>query len=112
MTKYIWQYKNWTDFSWDAQKIQNALIEAKKSQGLIKGQAKLLGLDEQADILIEEAFTTSAIEGEQLDRASIRSSVARRLGLSTAGLPPIKRDIDGVVDMLMDATENYNEPLS
>lgn len=66
----------------------------------------------QAEVLVEEAFTTAAIEGEKLDRDSIRSSVARRLGLPTAGLPPTVRHVDGLVEMLIDATSRHDDPLS
>jgi Fic family protein len=66
----------------------------------------------KAEVLTEEAFTTAAIEGEMLDRNSVRSSVARRLGLPTAGLPPAERQVDGLVEMLVDATVNHDEELT
>ena len=112
MTKYIWELPSWTQFTWDANLIITALGEARKQQGIILAQGKLLKLSDQAEILIEETIATSAIEGEKLDRDSIRSSVARRLGLPTAGLSEIKRNVDGVVQVLMDATANHSTPLS
>lgn len=84
---------------------------ARKKQGHILGQAKFLALKEQAEILINETVATSAIEGEKLDRNSVRSSVAKRLGLPTAGLPEAARHTDGLVEMLLDATTNYSENL-
>jgi len=82
-------------------------MEAKKSQGYILAQSEYFNLKTLAEIIIEEAYTTSSIEGEQLDRNTIRSSVAKRLGLPTAGLPDIKRNTDGLVEILIDATSNY-----
>ena len=112
MVKYIWQKNSWTKFIWESAKIMNPLLKAKRAQGYLFGQADFFELKEQGDILIEEAFTTSAIEGETLDRNTIRSSVAKRLGLPTAGLPNIKRNSDGLVELLIDATLNHNKPLS
>ncbi len=85
MTKYIWQHSSWPKFTWD-----NSVLIKPLAQGHILGQAKFLQLKEQADILIEETLATSAIEGEKLDREGVKSSVARRLGLPTAGLPEPK----------------------
>ncbi len=65
----------------------------------------------QAEILVEEAIKTSAIEGEQLDVRSVRASVARRLGLPSAGLP-VDRRIDDLVSVLLDATQNFDKPLT
>jgi len=112
MVKYIWQKSYWTKFTWESEKILNSLSKAKKAQGYLLGLAVFFELKEQGDILVEEAFTTSAIEGEKLDRNTIRSSVARRLGLPTAGLPNIKRNSDGLVELLIDATLNHNKPLT
>ena len=112
MVKYIWQHSSWANFSWDSEKILHALSEAKKSQGYILGQADYFELNDQASIFIEEAFTTAAIEGENLDRDAIRSSVARRLGLPTAGLPGIKKNSDGLVEVLIDATRNYEKKMN
>lgn len=112
MTKYIWQSKTWPQFSWSDSEILNALAMARKKQGQILGQAKFLALKEQAEILINETVATSAIEGEKLDRNSVRSSVAKRLGLPTAGLPEAARQTDGLVEMLLDATTSYSKELN
>ena len=71
-----------------------------------------LGLAAQQETLTTEALMTSAIEGEKLDPASLRSSIARRLGLPTAGLPAPSRSVEGLVDMLIDATQGYEHPLT
>lgn len=110
--QYLWQKKGWPQFTWDDSVILPLLSRARKKQGSILAVANEMGLESQAHIIIEDAQKTSAIEGEKLDVTSIRSSVARRLGLSTAGLPPQQRNIDGLVEMLMDATHNYNKTLT
>lgn len=109
---YIWQRKNWPNFTWNDSEIITLLGEARKAQGQLLMQAAEIGLETQAQILIDDAQKTSAIEGENLDAQSIRSSVARRLGLPTAGLPAEQRNIEGLVEMLVDATQNYAKPLS
>lgn len=110
--RYIWQAREWPNLKWQSDKLLELLGQARKAQGQIMAQADFIGLEAQANILTEEAFTTAAIEGEKLDRNSIRSSVARRLGLSTAGLPKPQRNVDGLVEMLADATHNYSTPLA
>lgn len=110
--KYLWQRKEWPNLTWQSEPLLESLGQARKAQGSITAQADLIGLEEQAKILVEEAFTTAAIEGEKLDKDSIRSSVAKRLGLPTAGLPSSAREVDGLVAMLIDATSQYVKPLN
>ncbi len=110
--KYVWQKDGWPLFTWDSDILLPTVGQARKAQGKIIARANAIGLEERATLLVEEAFATSAIEGENLNRQTIRSSVARRLGLPTAGLPPQVRQIDGLVDMLLDATTNYSIPLT
>jgi Fic family protein len=86
------------------------LGKARKAQGRLLAQADYFGLEMQAEVLSEEACETAVIEGERLDRISVRSSVARRLGLPTAGLPVPERHVDGLVEILLDATRNYAQP--
>ena len=102
----------------DAHQIQQYLATARKSQGLILGKAEMIGLEglqpHIRDSLTQEALTTSAIEGEKLDPESVRSSVARRLGLDTSGAPirEGQRNIEGLIDVLQDATLNTESPLT
>ncbi|MFM8268793.1 MAG: Fic family protein [Pseudomonadota bacterium] len=110
--KYIWQKEGWPNLKWDSSALLGLLGQARKAQGRIIAQADFIGLEEQAKILVEEAFTTSAIEGEKLDRNTIRSSVAKRLGLPTAGLPKSERAIDGLVAILTDATSKHSITLN
>ena len=110
--KYIWQNSSWPNFIWDSEALIQLLGQSRKSQGDILAKSKLIGLDVYADLVVEEAYATSAIEGETLDKLNIRSSVAKRLGLPLAGLPSEKRHIDGLVEMLLDATNNFSVPLT
>ena len=112
MVKYVWQASTWPHFNWDSERLLHPLGEARKAQGKILGLADFFELEAQAEVLTEEAITTSAIEGERLDRAAVRSSVARRLGLPTAGLPSAERHVEGLVDMLLDATRNHADALT
>lgn len=115
-TKYIWQKDNWTTFSWQSDRLLSLLGKARKTQGSILARARTLGFDliseAHAELLIEEALKTSAIEGETLNRESVRSSVARHLGLPQAGIARKERHIDGLIEILLDATGNYSSPLT
>lgn len=112
MSQYVWQTSTWPTFSWDSGRLLNPLGRVRQRQGAILAKAEFIGVNLEAETLIEEAFTTSAIEGVSLDRNSIRSSVARRLGLPVAGLPPTAHNVDGLVELLIDATTGYDSPLS
>src|SRR3989338_6744427 len=113
---YIWQLKNWPKMTWRSDSLLLSLGQARKAQGDLLGRVKRLGFElgdeAQADVLTEEAIKTSAIEGEQLNRQAVRSSVARHLGLPGAGLGLATRSVDGLVEVLLNATQNYQEPLT
>ncbi|MDM8548687.1 Fic family protein [Desulfobacterales bacterium HSG2] len=114
--RYIWQYDSWADFRWQDDKLVDALGKARFCQGnlinKVRSLSMNLSLEARAGILTEEAVQTSAIEGENLNRESVRSSVARRLGLPTAGLLHPDRHADGLVEMLLDATTHYDTQLT
>ena len=115
--RYIWQLPFWPDLRWDEQALLTPLGEVRYAQGKLYGALDAIGFEDsrqelEVESLVEEAVTTSAIEGEQLPRKAVRSSVARRLGLSTAGLPAPSRSVDGVVEVLLDATANFEKPLT
>ncbi len=114
--KYIWQSAKWPEFSWDSEALLSDLGQARLAQGeLLAGIRSLgFGLDKEAraGILTEEAIKTSEIEGERLNPRMVRSSVARHLGLKDAGLVPSTRSVDGLVDVILDATKNYGARLS
>lgn len=113
---YIWKKSEWPHFKWKSEKLINSLSRARFIQGELLSKIRSLGLDlseeSRSEILIEEAVKTAAIEGQRLDRESVRSSVARKLGLPMAGLKATDRSADGLVDAMLDATNNYNKPLS
>jgi len=115
-SRWIWQRPTWPDFEWDDAKLANPLARARLRQGELLGAARLLdaGLsrEAQAQILIEDGINTSAIEGEQINVDAIRSSVARHLGLPTAGLRAAPRAVDGLVEVLLDVTTRYAKPLT
>jgi Fic family protein len=108
MVTYIWQQKNWPHFTWNAESLLTDLAGARRLQGRLLGNAAAMNLKDQGELLVEETLQTSAIEGEQLDPDSIRSSVARRLGLPDAGLPRAIHHGDALVEVLLDATRNHH----
>lgn len=114
--KYIWQCDSWPIFTWNSDSLLPLLGQARLAQGNLLGRVKRLGFklgeEAQANILTEEAIKTAAIEGERLNPQMVRSSVARHLGLSTAGLGPTTRSIDGLIELILDATQKYNKSLS
>ncbi|MBL7197367.1 MAG: Fic family protein [Candidatus Omnitrophica bacterium] len=113
---YIWEQKGWPHFKWQDDKLISSLSRVRFLQGELLSKIRSLGLDQdkesRSEILIEEAVKTAAIEGVRLDKKAVRSSVARRLGLPTAGLKPPDRNAEGLVDVLLDATLNYKKPLT
>jgi len=115
LKKWIWENPEWPRFTWDAGVLSTPLAAARRAQGEVAGMARLLDasadLQAQLEVLTNEGMATSAIEGEKFDPNSLRSSIARRLGLPTAGLPPASRAVEGLVDVLLDATRDFNEPL-
>lgn len=116
--KWIWQLPEWPKLTFDAEKLQAHLAKARYAQGLLLGKARAIGLEDLQphirDALTEEALTTSAIEGEKLPPQSVRSSIARRLGLESDGVPSTQgqRPIEGLIDVLQDATLNTHSPLT
>ncbi len=116
MAKYIYQNKNWTNFTWRDTTINSVFGDVRNLQGKISGQMNLIGfaLKEEATLttLTLDIVKSSEIEGEQLDYEQVRSSIARRLGMDIAGLVPSNRNIEGVVEMILDATQNYEQPLT
>lgn len=113
---YVWQCAEWPKFSWRSEALLPLISRARLGQGKLIAQLSALGFglgrQAHAEILVEEAVKTSLIEGERLNRESVRSSVARRLGLSAAGLPSPSRSTDGLVEMLIEATQNHDKPLT
>lgn len=113
---YIHERDDWPKFRWQDQALAASLAEVRHRQGRLIGRMEALGfkLREEAVLrtLTEDVLKSSEIEGEQLDVDQVRSSIARRLGMDVAGLVPAERDVEGVVEMMLDATQNYDQPLS
>ena len=114
--KYIYQNADWHSFRWCGEKIQNLLLEIKKSQGYLLGKMDSLGFDVKNNallqVLTENIIKSSEIEGQILDKHLVRSSIARRLGIDIGGETPVSRDIEGVVEMMLDATQNYSSNMT
>lgn len=116
MTRYIWQDEKWPHFSWRGDTLLEALSRCDFKRGQLLGRVASLGMDlaleAQAEVLTAEVLQTSAIEGQNLSPDTVRSSVARRLGLPDAGLSRQDRYTEGLVDILIDATANHDQPLT
>ncbi len=116
MAKYIYEHKNWPHFTWNDKAINALFGEVRLMQGKIIGQMNALGFSakEEATLtaLTLDVVKSSEIEGELLNYDEVRSSIARRLGINTAGLVPSSRHIEGVVEMMLDATQRYNLALT
>lgn len=113
---YIHQLQDWTDFRWEAEAVINLLSEVRNLQGRLIGKMGMYGFDLRNDALLEtfaqDAVKSTEIEGEVLNSDQVRSSVAKRLGIEQGGYVPSDRNVDGMVDMLIDATTNNSIPLS
>ncbi len=116
MAKYIYQKENWTDFTWNEKKISVLLAEVRNLQGRLLGRMTSLGFAYQEEATLEnitlDILKSSEIEGERLNKQQVRSSIARRLGLVVGGLVQADRSIDGMVEMMLDATQGYEKPLT
>lgn len=116
MPNYIYNYQNWPNFYWDDEAIYDILLEVKYQQGVIKGYLNSVGFvmrdTTTLEALTSEVVKSSEIEGEHLDKEQVRSSVARQLGLDFGGITTNDRYIDGVVEMILDATQNYKSTLT
>ena len=116
MAKYIYQYENWTDFTWNETEVNILFGEVRNLQGKISGQMNALGFSSKEEAALNtltlDIVKSSEIEGEQLNYDQVRSSIARRLGINNAGLIPSNRNIEGVVDMTLDATQHYTDSLT
>jgi Fic family protein len=114
--KYIHQRPDWPNLTWDAAKLTPALAAVRHKQGRLLGRMEGLGFElrQEASLttLISDVVKSSAIEGENLDPIEVRSSIAQRLGLDVGGLPPASRDVDAVVEMMLDATQRFEVPLT
>src|SRR5206468_9575971 len=115
-SRYIHELSDWPKFHWDQSRLAATLAGVRHKQGRLVGRMEALGfpLQQEATLeaLTEETVKSSEIEGEKLDVAQVRSSIARRLGMDVAGVDVVDRRVEGVVDMMLDATRNFDQRLT
>ena len=113
---YIHELKDWPKFFWDPEKIAPLLIQVRHQQGRLMGGMESIGFHSKEEIILqsltEDIVKSSEIEGERLDPSSVHSSVARRLGIAAVALDVVDRSVEGVVEMLLDATQKFDQPLT
>lgn len=113
---FIHASKGWPNLDWDAGEVMPGLVRARHKQGLLLGRMRQLGFALQAEAAVEvlasDVVQSSAIEGERLDQADVRSSIARRLGLPDGAARRANRDVEGVVEVMLDATRNPTQPIT
>ena len=116
MGLYIYQRSGWPKFQWDREALTVPLAETRHRQGRLLGRMEGLGFALQKEAELEtltlDVVKSSEIEGERLDPEQVRSSIARRLGLDAGGTAPADRDVEGVVEMMLDATQKFAAPLT
>ncbi|CAL80023.1 conserved hypothetical protein [Bradyrhizobium sp. ORS 278] len=113
---YIHERAEWPDFEWNTEKLTETLALVRHKQGRLLGRMERLGFQLKAEAslqtLTEEVVKSSEIEGEILDRDQVRSSIARRLGMDIGALTPSERHVEGVVELMLDATQKYDQALT
>ena len=113
---YLYDNQYWPNFKWNSEKLLPLLSYVRNRQGKLIGKMGALGFElrdeANLEILTQEVLKSTEIEGEFLDPEQVRSSIARRLGLAISGLVPSERNVDGMVDLMIDATKNYEQNLT
>jgi Fic family protein len=113
---YIHLLKDWPRFHWSAERIAEPLASARHRQGRLIGRMEGLGFNLQQEAVLQtltaDVLKSSEIEGEKLDGQQVRSSIARRLGIDIGALTPADRNVEGVVEMMLDATRHFSQPLT
>ena len=113
---YIHEQPDWPELTWAADELASPLAAVRHQQGRLLGKMESLGFELRREasltVLTTDVVKSSAIEGEQLDPEEVRSSIARKLGLDIAGLPQPSRSVDGIVEMMLDATQQFDQPLT
>ncbi|MEX2598681.1 MAG: Fic family protein [Dehalococcoidia bacterium] len=116
MPTYIHTLRDWPKFDWSTQELAEELAAVRHRQGRLLGRMEALGFDLRAEAVLqtltEDVLKSSEIEGDILDKEQVRSSIARRLGMDIGALVSTDRHVEGVVEMMLDATRNYPAPLS
>jgi Fic family protein len=113
---WIYKHQDWPNFNWDAQRLASKLAEVRHRQGCLLGRMEGLGFDLKREASLNtltiDVVKSSAIEGETLSPEEVRSSIARRLGINISGLVPASRNVEGIVEMMLDATQSFSKPLT
>ena len=113
---YIYQQDDWPKFIWNINEISDLLAKVRNKQGRLIGKMEALGFDLQNEAFLEtltaDILKSNEIEGIVLNKEEVRSSIARRLGIDVGGSPAINRNIEGIVDMMFDATKKFDKPLT
>src|SRR6201997_152934 len=113
---YIHELPNWPHFHWNTERLLEPVAEVRHRQGLLTGRMEALGFALRQEAVLEtltsDVIKSSEIEGEKLDAEQVRSSIARRLGMDIGALKPPDRNVEGVVEMMLDATRHYDQPLT
>jgi Fic family protein len=116
MPKYIHQRPDWPKFHWDGKALSAPLGALRHRQGRFVGRMEALGFPQRNEAMLQtltqDVIKSSEIEGEILDKDQVRSSIARRLGIEIGALTPAEREVEGVVEMTLDATQKYDQPLT
>jgi Fic family protein len=114
--KYIHELKDWPKFRWSQQGLAERLVAVRHRQGRLIGRMEGLGFSLRAEAVLqtltEDVVKSSEIEGEVLDKEQVRSSLARRLGMDIGALTPAERNVEGVVEVMLDATQKFDMPLT
>lgn len=113
---YIHEHSNWPQFTWISERVSTRLAEIRYKQGKLLGKMETLGFSMREEAVLEtltlDVLKSSEIEGEMLDAAQVRSSIAKHLGIDLAGAVIVDRNVEGVVEMMLDATQHYAQPLT
>jgi Fic family protein len=113
---FIYELNKWPKFTWHDEKIGKRLADLRHEQGRLLGQMEMLGFQVQQETVLQtltdDVLKSSEIEGERLELSQVRSSIARRLGIDIGGVAPANRHVDGIVEMMLDATRHYDRSLT
>ena len=113
---YIHELQDWPAFRWDREQLTDLLADVRHKQGRLTGHMEALGFELRQEAVLQtltaDVLKSSEIEGEVLDKAQVRSSVARHLGMDIGALKPADRHVEGIVEMMLDATRHYDQQLN
>src|SRR6266550_2758272 len=113
---YIHELQDWPRFTWNRAQLSEPLAAVRHRQGRLIGHMEALGFNLRQEAILQtltaDVLKSSEIEGEKLDAEQVRSSIARRLGMDIGALRPADRNVEGIVEMMLDATRRYDQPLT